>query len=158
MTTENKPRRRLKMLRPIIGITITSLFICGLFYPLLITGIGQAFSPHQANGEIVTINGKPVGSELIAQSFTSPLFFHPRNESATPSASGVDPDILYSDALNQLPSVAVATGIKASAILAIVDQYKEGQLWVFGYPYVNVLRVNLQLMADYPLVYANFTA
>ncbi len=157
MTTENKSRMRLKSLRPIVGITLVSLLICGIFYPLLITGIGQAFFPYQANGEMVIINGKPVGSELIAQSFSSPLFFHPRNESTSPSASGVDPDILYSDAINQLPRVAAATGINASVILTIVDQHKEGQVWFFGYPYVNVLLVNLQLMSDYPSVYVNFT-
>jgi K+-transporting ATPase c subunit len=39
-----------------------------------------------------------------------------------------------------------------------VNQNQEGTLWIFGYPYVNVLRVNLELIRAYPAVYANFTS
>lgn len=155
MTTENKAKWSL---RPIIGITLISLLICGLFYPFLITGIGQAFFPYQANGEIAQLNGKQVGSILISQNFASPIFFHARNESASPSASGVDPDILLLDAYSQIPSVSNATGISAGALTSIVDQNKEGTFWVFGYPFVNVLRVNLELIREYPDVYGNFTS
>ena len=154
MATEHKTKWNL---RPIIGITIVSLIICGLFYPLLITGIGQVFFPYQANGELVQISGKQVGSNLIVQDFTSPLFFHPRNESASPSASGVDPDILLTDAYSQVQSVSNATGISATALTTILDQNKEGTFWIFGYPYVNVLRVNIDLIQKYPLIYANFS-
>jgi potassium-transporting ATPase KdpC subunit len=155
MTTENKAKWSL---RPIIGITLISLLICGLIYPFLITGIGQALFPYQANGEIAQINGKPVGSNLIAQSFTSPVFFHPRNETASPSASGVDPDILLSDAYAQIPGVSQASGISVQALTNIVDQNQEGTLWIFGYAYVDVLRVNLELIQTYPAVYGNFTS
>ena len=91
MATEQKEKWNLKNLRPIIGLALVSLLICGLLFPLLITGIGQVFFPYQANGEIVQLNGQAVGSNLIAQNFTSPIFFQTRNESQ--SASGVDPDI-----------------------------------------------------------------
>jgi K+-transporting ATPase ATPase C chain len=74
---QNKPN-----LRPIIGLALISLLICGVFFPLLITGIAQVFFPSQANGEIVQVNGQAVGSSLIAQNFSLPLFFHPRNDSA----------------------------------------------------------------------------
>jgi len=155
MTTENKPKWSL---RPIIGIALFSLLICGLIYPFLITGIGQALFPYQANGEIAQLNGKQVGSNLIAQSFTSPIFFHPRNESSSPSASGVDPDILLSDAYSQIPVLSNASGISVQSLTNIVNQNQEGTLWIFGYPYVNVLRVNLELIQQYPLVYGNFTS
>ena len=144
-------------LRPIIGITVVSLLICGIFYPFLITGIGQVFFPYQANGEIAQLNGKPIGSNLIVQSFTSPIFFHPRNESASPSASGVDPDILLADAVSQIPSVSNATGIPQAQLMSIVNKNTEGTLWIFGYPYVNVLRLNLDLITQYPSIYSNFT-
>ena len=87
--TENKEKLNFK---PIVGLAVISLLICGLFFPLLVTGIGQVLFPYQANGEIVQLNGKDVGSNLIAQNFTLPIFFHPRND----SASGVDPDITAS--------------------------------------------------------------
>ena len=77
MSIEQKEKLNFK---PIIGLAVISLLICGLFYPFLITGIGQVFFPNQANGDLVQINGKTVGSSLIAQSFSMPIFFHSRNE------------------------------------------------------------------------------
>ena len=105
--TEQKEKWNFK---PIIGLTLVSLLICGLFYPFLITGIGQVFFPNQANGDQVTLNGQAVGSSLIAQSFTLPIFFHTRNETSDPSASGVDPDITMQDAYSQVSGISNATG------------------------------------------------
>ena len=152
--TEQKEKWNIK---PIIGLALVSLLISGLFYPFLITGIGQAFFPNQANGDLVQLNGQAVGSNLIAQSFTLPIFFHTRNETALPSASGVDPDITLQDAYSQIPQIRNATGISSETLTKIVDQNQEGTLSVFGSPYVNVLRVNLELIKEYPSVYSNFT-
>ena len=148
--TENKEKINFK---PIIGLALISLLICGLLFPLLVTGIAQVFFPYQANGEIVQLNGNPIGSNLIAQTFTLPIFFHPRND----SASGVDPDITLQDAYSQVPGISNATGISSEALTNIVNQNQEGTLWVFGSPYVNVLRVNLELIKDYPSVYSEFS-
>ena len=155
MTTKQKQKWSLKNLRPIIGLTLVSLVICGLFFPLLITGIGQVFFPYQANGEIVQLNGQAVGSNLIAQNFTLPIFFQERNESQ--SASGVDPDITLQQAYSQIPSISNATGIPVDSLTNIVNQNQEGSLWIFGSPYINVLRINLLLIKDYPSIYGNFT-
>ena len=154
--TEQKQKEKYNF-KPIIGMALVSLLICGLFYPFLITGIGQAFFPSQANGDLVQLNGQSVGSNLIAQSFTLPIFFHTRNETADPSASGVDPDILMQDAYSQIPGLSNATGISVDSLTAIVNQNQEGTFWVFGTPYINVLRVNLLLIKDYPSIYGNFT-
>ena len=152
--TEQKEKWNFK---PIIGLAVISLLVCGLFYPLLITGIGQVFFPSQANGDLVQVNGKAVGSNLIAQNFTLPIFFHTRNESASPSASGVDPDITLQDAYAQIPIISNATGIPDSALTTIVNNNQEGAFWIFGNPYINVLRVNLLLIKDYPSEYSSFT-
>ena len=154
--TEQKQKEKYNF-KPIIGLALVSLLICGLFYPFLITGIGQVFFPNQANGDLVQLNGQSVGSNLIAQSFTLPIFFHTRNETADPSASGVDPDILMQDAYSQIPGISNATGLSVDSLTAIVNQNQEGTFWVFGTPYINVLRVNLLLIKDYPTVYSNFT-
>jgi K+-transporting ATPase ATPase C chain len=154
MTAEQKKKWNFK---PIVGLTVISLLICGLFYPLLITIIGQVFFPYQANGEIVQLNGQPVGSNLIAQSFTSPLFFHPRNETSSPSASGVDPDITLQDAYLQIPKISNATGIPEASLTKVVNENQEGTFWIFGSPYVNVLRINLILIKNYPSVYSDFS-
>ncbi|MDP4177720.1 MAG: K(+)-transporting ATPase subunit C [Bacillota bacterium] len=61
-----------------IKLSIMLLLICGLIYPLLTTGIGQVFFNKQANGSIVSFNGKKAGSKLIGQSFTDKRFFQGR--------------------------------------------------------------------------------
>ena len=154
MTTEQKEKWNLKNLKPIIGLALVSLLICGLFFPLLITGLGQLFFPYQANGELVKLNGQAVGSNLIAQNFTLPIFFQERNESQ--SASGVDPDITLQQAYSQIPRISNATGIAADSLTNIVNQNQEGTLWIFGSPYVNVLRINLALIRAYPSIYNSF--
>jgi len=152
MTTEQKEKWDLK---PIVGLALVSLLICGLFFPLLITGIGQVFCPYQSNGEIVQLNGQAIGSNLIAQNFTLPIFFQERNESQ--SASGVDPDITLQQAYLQIPRISNETGIAANSLTNIVNQNEEGTLWIFGSPYVNVLRINLALIRAYPSIYHSFS-
>jgi K+-transporting ATPase ATPase C chain len=155
MTEKKKEKWNLK---PIIGLALISLLVCGLLYPLFITGIGQAFFPYQANGELAKLNGQNIGSNLIAQNFNLPIFFHTRNETASPSASGVDPDITLQDAYSQIPGIGNATDLSTDSLTAIVNQNQEGTFWIFGNPYVNVLRLNLILIKDYPSVYNNVTA
>jgi K+-transporting ATPase ATPase C chain len=71
------------------GLLITSVLMTvvimvgtGLIYPLAMTGLAQVFFNHQANGSLITVNGKVVGSELIGQNFTKPKYFHPRLSAA----------------------------------------------------------------------------
>jgi K+-transporting ATPase ATPase C chain len=136
-----------------VGLAVVSLLICGIFFPFLVTGIARIAFPYQANGEIVFLNRQAIGSNLIAQNFTSPIFFHPRND----SASGVDPDITLQDAYSQIPRISNATGIPTDSLTYIVNQNQEGTLWIFGSPYVNVLRINLALIKEYPSVYSGFS-
>jgi len=153
--TEQKEKWNFK---PIIGLALVSLLICGLLYPFLITGIGQIFFPYQANGYLAKLNGQAVGSTLIMQNFTLPIFFHTRNETSDPSASTVDPDITVQDAAAQVPSISNATGIPAATLTSLVNQNQQGTFWIFGSPYVDVLQLNLLLINNYPSVYSNFTS
>jgi K+-transporting ATPase ATPase C chain len=70
-------------LRNSLVATITlALILCGL-YPLIVWGVAQGLFPNKANGSLISVDGKVIGSRLLAQNFTDPKYFHPR-----PSAAG----------------------------------------------------------------------
>ena len=56
-------------------VSLTMFLVCGLMYPLLVTGIAQGLFNYQADGSIVAVDGKAVGSEKLGQAFSSPAFF-----------------------------------------------------------------------------------
>jgi potassium-transporting ATPase KdpC subunit len=72
-----------KHLGTALRVTIVSIVLLGLIYPLAMTGVAQALFPRQANGSMITVNGKIVGSSIIGQLWTKPQYFHGR-----PSAAG----------------------------------------------------------------------
>jgi K+-transporting ATPase ATPase C chain len=137
-----------------VRLAIISLVLCGLLFPLVVTGFAQLLLPYQANGELITLHGRYVGSYLIAQDFNSSMLFHPRNQ--TYSASGVDPDITLQDAYSQIPRIQATTGIPSDVLKRIVDENVERTLWIVGDPYVNVLKLNLILIQEYPSIYNSF--
>src|SRR5262245_8436905 len=73
------------------------MVLCGLAYPFVVTGLAQALFHDKANGSLVKVDGKVVGSKLIGQSFTKPEYFHPRPSAAGASASGSFVDVVGSD-------------------------------------------------------------
>ena len=81
--------------RTSILFTLVTAVLFGLGYPLLLTGLAHIFFPHQAEGSLILQNGQVVGSSLIAQSFTSDKYFHPR-----PSAAGNGYDATSSGGTN----------------------------------------------------------
>ena len=78
-----------------IRFTLVTAVLFGLGYPLLVTGLAAVLFPHQADGSLILHNGQVIGSELIAQSFTSDRYFHPR-----PSAAGNGYDATASGGTN----------------------------------------------------------
>jgi potassium-transporting ATPase KdpC subunit len=84
-----------------IRFTIVTAIIFGLGYPLLMTGLAKVLFPRQADGSLIVRNGQVIGSELIAQSFVSDKYFHPR-----PSAAGNGYDATSSGGTNLAQSNA----------------------------------------------------
>jgi len=76
----------MKHVRTAVVVTIFWTVVVGGIYPLLMTGIGTVIFPQKVHGSLVINDGKVVGSSLIAQDFTSDIYFHPR-----PSAVKYDP-------------------------------------------------------------------
>lgn len=68
----------MKVLKKSILVSLTLMFICGFAFPTVMTGIGQLFFNNKANGSMITVNGKEVGSELLGQKFTDVRYFHGR--------------------------------------------------------------------------------
>ena len=64
-------------------VLITAFF--GFAYPALMTGVAQVAFSHQANGSLIELNGKVVGSSLVAQAFTKPQYFHERPSATSPA-------------------------------------------------------------------------
>jgi len=63
---------RKDLITSLLAIIVMTVFL-GLVYPLAITGISQVVFPGKANGSKLSVDGKVVGSSLIAQSFSHPV-------------------------------------------------------------------------------------
>jgi len=92
-------------------MTLATTVLLGILYPLAVTLLAQWAFPRQANGEIIHVGGKMVGSSLIGQPFTSAGYFHSRPSAA--GAAGYDPDASSGGASNLGPTnSALITRVK----------------------------------------------
>ena len=103
-----------RQLLPALVMTIAMTILTGVLYPLVVTGVAQGLFRSRANGSLVKVNGKVVGSSLLGQNFTEAKYFQPR-----PSAAGADGyDGLSSSASNLGPSNEVLLKTVHERVLA----------------------------------------
>jgi K+-transporting ATPase ATPase C chain len=72
-----------RTLWPAFALLIALTLITGVAYPAVVTAIAQVAFPSQANGSLIVVDGRTVGSSLIGQAFSDPKYFWSR-----PSAAG----------------------------------------------------------------------
>jgi K+-transporting ATPase ATPase C chain len=72
------------MLRPALSLFAALTLLTGAVYPLVVTVVGQVLFPAAANGSIVSVDGKAIGSALIGQQFTTPGYFWARPSATSP--------------------------------------------------------------------------
>ena len=115
-----------KQIWPAIAMTLVLCLITGLVYPGVVTGLAQVLFPRQANGSLVMVNGRVVGSALIGQPFTRAEYFHPR-----PSAAGNGYDPTASGGTNKGPTDRkLADTLIAQAVSDVVrnDHAEKGKI------------------------------
>jgi potassium-transporting ATPase KdpC subunit len=103
-------------------VVITAVF--GFGYPLVMTGFAQVAFKSQANGSLITVNGKVVGSKLAAQAFTSPRYFHERPSATAPAYNAGATTFANLGPTN--PNLAKNVATAAQAILKLERPYNPG--------------------------------
>ncbi|HUH92846.1 MAG TPA: potassium-transporting ATPase subunit KdpC [Casimicrobiaceae bacterium] len=102
---------------PSLRMLVVLSILTGIVYPLVITGIGQVAFPHAANGSLIVVDGKTVGSDLIGQPFDDPKYFWSR-----PSATSPQPyNGASSSGSNQGPTNAALADAVKDRIKALRD-------------------------------------
>jgi len=183
--------------RPALVLLLAFTVLCGLAYPLVLTGLAKLVFPCQAEGSLIVRDGRVVGSRLVGQAFSAPEYFWGRLSAtapvpydasastgsnlgplnpalldaarariaalraadpgapgpvpvdlATASGSGLDPHISPAAAEYQVARVSRARGLSPREVRAIVRRRTENRTFgILGEPRVNVLEVNLELVA-----------
>jgi K+-transporting ATPase ATPase C chain len=72
------------LLRQTVAVFLALTLVTGVAYPVLITLVAQGLFSHQANGSLIELDGKLIGSELIGQQFDDPKYFWGRPSATSP--------------------------------------------------------------------------
>lgn len=134
-------------------VVITAFF--GFVYPLAMTGFAQVAFPHQANGSLLTVRGKVVGSALAAQAFTSSKYFHERPSATSPAYNAGATTFANLGPTN--PNLAKNVHVAAEAILKLERPYNPG-LTIHDIPVDAVTTSGSGIDPEISIAYADLQA
>ena len=103
--------------RPALGLAAVMLVTCGLVYSASVTGVAGLLFPQQATGSLVLVDGKAVGSALVAQPFSGDMYFHGR-----PSSVNTDP--MSTGGSNLAPSNPALRDRVAAESAVLTERYQ----------------------------------
>ena len=96
-----------------IGIAVMTL-LCGILYPLLVTGVSQVAFPGNANGQRIYVGGHLVGSKIIGQSFRrDPRYFQSRPSATVPADNAAGTAFSNAGPNNVATEQAIASNMQA---------------------------------------------
>ena len=102
--------------RSVVAVVVLTV-VFGLVFPMVFTGFAQLAFADKANGSLVELDGKVVGSRLAAQAFTKPDYFHPRPSATAPEYNAAATTFANLGPTN--PDLAKAVRERALAILKL---------------------------------------
>ena len=103
-------------------VLLTVMF--GLALPALFTGFAEVAFSHQANGSLISMDGKVVGSRSDAQAFSKPQYFHERPSATSPAYNAAGTTFANLGPTN--PALAKAIKQQAAAVLKLEGSYNPG--------------------------------
>jgi potassium-transporting ATPase KdpC subunit len=114
----------LRDLRSSLIAVVALTLVFGLALPALVTGVAQVAFSSQANGSLVKMNGKVVGSRVAAQGFATPRYFHERPSATAPAYNAGATTFANLGPTN--PDLAKNVAARARAILKLEGPYNPG--------------------------------
>jgi potassium-transporting ATPase KdpC subunit len=144
----------LRALASVVAIVCCTA-VLGFAYPALMTGFAQVALPHQANGSLVTADGRVVGSSLAAQSFTWSRYFHERPSATSPAYNAAG--TTFSNLGPTSPALAALVKQNARAILKLERPYNPG-LTIHDIPVDAVVPSGSGIDPEISIAYAHLQA
>jgi len=146
----------LRDLRTAAVATVLLTAVFGLGYPALMTGFAQVAFKHQANGSLISVNGKVVGSALAAQAFTSPKYFMERPSATSPTPYNAA-NTTFSNLGPTDPALTKEVQGQIAAILKLEGPFNPG-LTVHDIPVDAVVPSGSGIDPEISIAYANLQA
>jgi potassium-transporting ATPase KdpC subunit len=111
------------VVRTIVGVVALTVAF-GLVYPVVMTGIAQIAFKDKANGSLITVNGRVVGSKLAAQAFSKPEYFHERPSATVPAYNAAG--TTFSNLGPTSPELTDQVKKQIAAIMKLEGPYNSG--------------------------------